>query len=87
MFLLPKMESIFSIIASLDKMEYKFENGVVLEMLEKLVIEATNPLIYYLIVEVSYEKSLLITKRMFISIEFEVPGEASCTYNGLAKPG
>ncbi len=44
MSLLPKMESIFSIIAILNKMEYEFQNRAVLEMQEKLVIVATNPL-------------------------------------------
>lgn len=79
-----KMQSIFFIIAALDKMQYKFENGVVLEVPEKLVIAA---LVCYLIVEVSYARPLLITKLIFISIKFEVPGEASCTYDGSAKPG
>ncbi len=87
MFLLPKMKSIFSIVATLDKIEYKFENGAVLEVPEKLVIAATNQLLCYLIVEVSYAKPLLITKLMFIGIEFEVSGEASCSYDGPAKPG
>ncbi len=80
------MESIFSIITALDKIEYKFENGVVLEVPEKLVIAGTNPLVCYLIVKVNYARPLLITKLMFIGIEFEVFGEASCSYDGPAKP-
>lgn len=81
-----KIESIFSIVGVFNKMEYAFENKAVLEVLEKLVIAVTNLLIYYLIVKVSYTKPLLITKLMFISIKFEVPGEASCTYDNSAKP-
>ncbi len=59
MFLLPKIESIFSIVAALDKIENKFKNGVVLEVPEKFVIAVTNLLVCYLIVEVSYAKLLL----------------------------
>ncbi len=84
---LPKIESIFSIIAIFDKMEYEFKNGAVLEVPKKLVAAVTNPLICYLIVKVSYTRLLLITKLMFIGIEFEVSREASCSYNGPAKPG
>ena len=86
MSLSPKLESIFSIIASFDKMKYEFKNRVVLEVPEKLFIAATNPLVCYLIVEVSYARALLITKLIFIGIEFDVPREASCTYNDPAKP-
>lgn len=71
-FSLHKIESIFSIIATLDKMEYEFENKVVLEVVEKLVITVTNLLICYLIVKVSYARPLVIIKLMFISIEFEI---------------
>ncbi len=84
---LPKIESIFSIVTILDKMKYKFKNRVVLEVLEKLVIAATNPLVYYLIVKVSYVRLLLITKLIFIGIEFEVLREASYIYDSLVKPG
>lgn len=41
-------------------MEYKFENGAVLKMLEKLAIVATNPLVYCLIVKVDYTRLLLL---------------------------
>ena len=68
-------------------MKYEFENGAVLQVPEKLVIAATNPLVCYLIVEVSYARALLIIELMFIGIEFEVPGEASYTYDGPVKPG
>lgn len=57
-----------------------------LEVPKKLVIAATNQLVYYLIVKVSYARLLLITKLMFMGIEFEVLKEASCTYNGSVKP-
>lgn len=86
MSLLSKIESIFSIVATLDKMQYKFENGAVLKVPKKLVIAATNPLVCYLIFEMSFPKPLLIIKLMFISIEFEVSGKASCNYNSSAKP-
>lgn len=72
---MPKIKSIFSIVAAFDKMKYKFENRAVLEVPKKFVIVAINLLVFYLIVEMSYAKSLLITKLMFISIEFELPGE------------
>ena len=81
-----KMESIFSIIASFDKIKYEFKNGVVLKVSKKLIIAAINPLICYLIVKVSYARALLIIKLMFIDIEFKVLGKTSCTYNSLAKP-
>ncbi len=84
---LPKMESIFSIVTAFDKMKYEFKNGVVLEVPEKLVIAATNPLVYYLIVKISYTRPLLNAKRIFIGIEFKVSGKASCSYDGPAKPG
>ncbi len=87
MSLSPKMGSIFSIIAVLDKMEYEFKNGAVLKVPKKLVIAATNPLMCYLIVEVRYARPLLITKLMFISIEFEFSGETRCFYDGPAKLG
>lgn len=77
MSLLPKIESIFSIVVVFDKMKYKFENRAVLEVPDKLVIVVTNLLICYIIVKVSYARLLLITKLMFISIEFEVFGKTS----------
>lgn len=41
MSLLPKIGSIFSTITALDKIEYKFENRVVLEVPAKLVMLVT----------------------------------------------
>lgn len=67
-------------------MQYKFENKGVLEVPKKFIIVATNPLICYLIIEVSYIKLLLIPKLMFIGIEFEISRKISCTYDGLIKP-
>ena len=83
----PKIEFIFSIIAFLDKMKYEFENRAVLKVPKKLIIMATNLLVCYLIVKVSYAKALLITKLIFIGIEFKVFRKASCTYDNSAKPG
>lgn len=60
---------------------------MLLKVLEKLVIVAINPLVEYLIVEISYVRPLLITKLMFIGIKFKVPGKASYTYDSPAKPG
>lgn len=68
-------------------MKYKFKNGAVLKMLEKLVIVAIDPLVCYLIVIVSYVKSLLIIKLIFINIEFKVFKEDSYTYDSLVKFG
>lgn len=59
MTLLPKIESIFSIVTIFDKIEYKFENRIVLEVLEKLVIIATNPLVYYLICQSELRKTII----------------------------
>lgn len=81
-----KMESIFSIVATLDKIEYELKNGVMLKVPKKLVIAITNPLVCYLIVKVNYIRPLLIIKLIFISIEFKVFKEVSYTYDGLAKP-
>lgn len=67
-------------------MEYKFKNGAMLKLPEKLIITVINPLVCYLIVKISYAKLLLITKLIFIGIEFEVSEEASYTYNDQAKP-
>lgn len=75
------MKLIFSIIAAFSKMQYKFENRKVLELREKFVIAVINPLVYYLIIEVSYIKLLLITKLIFINIKLIVPRKISYTYN------
>lgn len=70
----------------LDKIKYKFENKAMLKISEKLLIAMTNPLVCYLIVQISYIRPLIITKLIFISIEFEVPRKASYIYDGLANP-
>lgn len=41
-FLMPKIESSFIIIALLDKIQYKFKNGAILKMPKKLVITIIN---------------------------------------------
>ena len=58
-----------------------------MEGLEKLVIAAANLLVCYSIVEVSYTRALLITKLVFIDIEFEVSRKTNCTYGVPAKFG
>lgn len=82
MSLLPKIKAIFSIVTTLDKVQYEFKNGIILEVSEKFVITATNLLIYYIIVKVSYIGPLPITKLMFIYIKFKFLRIASCTYDG-----
>lgn len=83
----PKLESIFSIVAALDTMQYEFENGAVMEVPEKLVIAATNPLVCYLIVEVDYADPFLVSKLIVLGIKFEVPGETGFANDSPAKPG
>lgn len=84
-FLFHKIQSIFFIIAFLNIMQYKFENRAILDIPEKLVIAVTNPLVCYLIVEVSYVKPLLITKPIFIGIIYKVFKKTSCIYDGFFK--
>lgn len=81
-----KLESNFFIISVFDKMWYKCENEAILKILGKLIITATNLLIYYLILVVSYKRLLLINKLMFIGIEFEIPRKTSCIYHNSTKP-
>lgn len=82
----PKLDTISSIVAALDTMQYEFENGAVMEVPEKLVITATNPLVCYLIVEVDYADPFLVSKLIVLSIKFEVPGETSFANDSPAKP-
>lgn len=83
----PKIKSIFPIVTTLDKIQYEFKNGVILEVPKKLGIMVTNPLISYLIVKVCYTKLLLITKLIFIGIKFKVLGEVCYTYGSPTKTG
>lgn len=86
MFLISKLESIFSIIAALNTVQYEFKNGVVTEVPEELVIAVTNLLVYYLIVKVDYIEPFLVSKLIVLGIKFEVSGETSFGNNNLAKP-
>lgn len=83
----PKLESIFSIVDGLGTMQFEFENGVVSEVPEKLVIAATNPLVCYLIVEVGNTEPLLITKLIVLGIECEIPGNTGIINDGATKLG
>ena len=83
----PKLESIFSIVAALDMMQYEFENRAVIEVPEKPVIAATNLLVCYLIVEVDYADPLLVSKLIVLGIKFEVPGKTGFANDSPAKPG
>lgn len=56
-------------------------------MLKKLVIIAIYFLVYYLIIEISYTRLLLIIKLIFIDIKFKFFKKTSCIYNNLAKLG
>lgn len=67
-------------------MQDEFKNETVLEMPEKFVIITTNPLVCYLIVEVSYTNSLLITKWIILGIELKIPKETSFAIDSIAKP-
>lgn len=67
-------------------MQYKFKNGAILKVSQKLVIMTTNLLMYYLIMKMSYIGLLLIIKLMFIDIKFRVFKKVNCIFDGLAKP-
>ena len=84
--MLLKLYSIFFIIDIIDKIEYKFKNGVLLEWLKKLIIVTKNLFECYFIIEVSYIELLYITKPMFIGIKFEISKETSYIYDSSAKP-
>lgn len=56
-----------------------------LKLPEKLVITATNLLMYYMIVEISYTGSLLITKLIVLGVEFKIPGKTSFASDGIVK--
>lgn len=58
-----------------------------LEAPEKLVSTTTNPLIYHLIVKVSYAGSLLITTIIFIGIEFKLFKKANSIDDDSANLG
>lgn len=66
-------------------MQYKVENRAISKMTKKLVNNITNPLIYYLIMKISYANFWLITKLIILGIKFKVPKKISCGNNGKAK--
>lgn len=72
-------------ITVFNKMQYKFKNKIIFKILKKLIIMAKNLLIYYLIVNVSYIKVLLIIKLIFRSIKLKILKEISYIYNSQAK--
>lgn len=67
-------------------MQNEFKNETVLKMSEKFVIIAINPLVCYLIVEVSYTNSLLITKLIILGIELKISKETGFAIDSIAKP-
>lgn len=85
MFLLLKLESSISIVAAFGKIQYKFKNKIVTEVLEKLVIAVTNLLVCYLIVKVDYANPFLVNKLIVLGIEFHVSGKTSFANNSLVK--
>ena len=56
-----------------------------MEVLEKLVITATNPQVCYLIVEVDYANFFLVSKLIILAIKFEVPRETDFANDSPAK--
>ena len=56
-----------------------------LEVPKKLIIVATNLLICYLIIKVSYTNLILITKLIVLGIKFKVLKETSFTSDGITK--
>lgn len=83
----PKLELIFSIIIALNTKQYKFENGVMIKVLKKLIIAATNLLIYYLIFEIDYNNFFLVSKLIVLGIKFKIFDKIEFINNGSAKPG
>lgn len=75
----------FFIIIIFKKIQYKFKNKQVLELLKTLIIAILNLLICYLIFKKSYIKLLLIIKLLFIGIKFEILKKTSYIYNNSAK--
>lgn len=86
MFLLSKLESLFSIITTHSIMQYKFKNRIISKVLEKLVIAVINPFIYYLTVKIYYANPWLITKLIFSGIKLKVFEKTNFTNNSIAKP-
>lgn len=86
MSLLPKFESIFSIVATLSMIQYKLENEIVTKVPEKLVIATIKPLVCYLIVKVDYVNLFLISKLMVLGIKFEVSKQICFANDSPAKP-
>lgn len=66
-------------------MQYEFKNEIIAKMPEKLVIAATNLLVYYLIVEVNYTNLFLISKLIVLDIKFEVFKKTSFANDNLVK--
>lgn len=85
MFLLSKLETIFFIITTFGIMQYKFRNGAMLEVPKKLIIVATNSLVCYLIIKVSYINLILITKLIILGIKFKVLEGTSFASDGITK--
>lgn len=57
-----------------------------MEVLEKLVIAATNLLVCYLIVKIDYTNSFLVSKLIILGIKFEVFKESGFVNDSLVKP-
>lgn len=85
MSLLLWFDLIFYIVNVFGKIQYKFKNVMVFEILEKLIIATTNPLIWYLIVKISYIRLLLINILIFSSIQFKISKKISYIYNDSRK--
>lgn len=83
--LLSKLESIFPNINVFDKMQYEFKNRAISKLPKKFIIVVINPLIYYLIIKVSYIYLLFITKLIISDVKFKVSKETNFTNNSIVK--
>lgn len=66
-------------------MQFEFENKVILKILEKLIIEIINLLIYYLIIEINNIKLLLITKFIILDIKYKISKNTNIIKNNIVK--
>lgn len=68
-------------------MQDESKNGALTEVTNKLIIAATTLLVCYLIVEVDYADSFLVSKLIILGIKFEIPRETNFANDSQAKLG
>lgn len=66
-------------------MQFEFEYGIISEMPKKLVIIATNLIICYLIIKISNNKSVLITRLISLGIRYQIFFNTNSFDNSLIK--